>query len=123
VVEPDDGARSALVATLSARGCRVLEARSGEEGVEVAGGVRTDLVVLSDLVLPDLGHVDFARRLQAACPGARLLLSSFHPRDDLVARGVLAPDSPYLRRPYGPDDLAQAVHDAATRPNSGSSAG
>jgi DNA-binding response OmpR family regulator len=115
VVDPDEAARGSVARTLESRGCRVLEARDGGEAVRIVGALVGPTVVLTDVGLPDMGSFEFAQSVRAASGEARILVASFHPKDDLVRRGLLRPDEPYLRRPFSAEDLAAAV-DEASRP-------
>jgi DNA-binding response OmpR family regulator len=116
VVEPDEASARAVSKALESRGCRVLEARDGAEAIRLAETVAGPVVVLTDVALPDVGAYEFAQRLRAAAKDARLLVASFHPKDDLVRRGLLGPSDPYLRRPFSAEDLAAAVDEAARPP-------
>ena len=54
-----------MSALLGAYGYRVVRAADGEQGVELAGRERTDLV-LCDIHLPDMDGYEVARRIKAA---------------------------------------------------------
>jgi DNA-binding NarL/FixJ family response regulator len=66
------------------------EAGRGEEAVELAEGLRPDLVLM-DVYMPGLGGVEAAREIKAAHPSTVVaLLSTTHP-DELACQGASCP--------------------------------
>lgn len=63
------------------------EARSGEEAVELGGGLRPDMVLM-DVRMPGLGGIAAAERIRESCPSALIvLISTAHP-DELPLAGT-----------------------------------
>lgn len=62
VVEDDPNTRSVLVLLLELRGYRVLQAESGEAGLDIALRLEVDLVV-ADLQLPGISGLELARAI------------------------------------------------------------
>lgn len=71
VVDDDATARYLVHQQLAAQGLRLVEAATGEEGVELARGERPDVVVL-DLSMPDLDGLEVLARLRAVADSATL---------------------------------------------------
>jgi DNA-binding NarL/FixJ family response regulator len=88
------------------------EAADGTEGVEVAGTVEPD-VVLMDLSMPVLDGVAATRQLLTELPDTKVLaLTSFSDRQrvaDVIAAGATG----YLLKDCAPDELLAAVRAAA----------
>jgi CheY-like chemotaxis protein len=69
---------------------------------------RIDLL-LTDVVMPHVGGGELARRLAARAPGLRVLFMSGHTDDVRVRHGVADRDTPFLGKPFMPDDLSAMV--------------
>jgi CheY-like chemotaxis protein len=110
VVEDEEGVRQLAVRILGTRGYRVLEAHNGEEALaamdHTADGV--DLV-LTDVVVPDLGTGELARRVREAKGGVPILYMSGYPREEVIQRGLIAADLPFLQKPFTGDELVEQV--------------
>lgn len=73
--------------------CRVMEAASGEESIDIANEM-TPHVVLMDIGLPGMNGIEAARCIKAAVPGARIVMLTIHEgssyRADAVEAGACA---------------------------------
>ena len=66
VCDDDDDVRQLLVDLLRIRAYQVLEARNGAHALEVAAAHVGDIdLLITDLVMPEFGGVELARRLRA----------------------------------------------------------
>jgi two-component system, cell cycle sensor histidine kinase and response regulator CckA len=109
VVEDEEGVRQLAGRMLGARGYRVLEARNGAEALTILDRAVDDVdLVLTDVVVPDLGTGDLARRVLEV-KTVPILYMSGYPREDVLERGLIAPDQPFLQKPFTSDELAGAV--------------
>ena len=110
VVEDEPGVRQLASRVLGARGYQVLEARNGEEALRLMcdGDDEVDLV-LTDVVVPDLGTGELARRVRELREAVPILYMSGYPREDVVQRGLIRADQPFLQKPYTGDELVEAV--------------
>ena len=110
LVEDDEDARFALLATFARQGYQVLTAPTGHDAVGIlrseAGPVD---VVLLDVGLPDVGGVDLCARMRELWPGLPVVVCSGEATrgemDRLRGMGVLR----FLRKPVGPDELLATV--------------
>jgi CheY-like chemotaxis protein len=114
LVEDDDDVRQALRRHLVELGYQVLEARDGDDARALLAAVPDIAVLVSDLVMPGeldgIGLADHARR---TAPGIKIVLISGFAR--LSAAGVdWFDERRVLRKPFGKDDLARALEDAAS---------
>ncbi len=100
VVEDDPVNRELITHFLEQEGCEVLEAETGEAGLERAAAEQPDLILM-DLHLPDLTGYEVTRRLKAD-PATRatpvVALTAFALRGD-EARGREAGCDGYLTKP------------------------
>ena len=103
LVEDHDNLRQELVRGLRADGYRVLEARDGELALSVlASGFPIDLVV-TDVVMPNMGGLELAAVLNAMRHPPMLLLMSAYAFEPWGLPGRL------LRKPFLPSELVAEV--------------
>jgi two-component system cell cycle sensor histidine kinase/response regulator CckA len=109
-VEDEDGVRELAMRILGARGYRVVEARNGTDALTTLDEMtsRVDLV-LTDVVVPDLGTDDLERQLREIRPDLPILYMSGYPREDVLNRKLVRPDDPFLQKPFTTDELVEAV--------------
>lgn len=109
-VEDNDRLRRAGRRALEGDGFQVIEASDGQDALEKyethAG--RIDIVI-SDLVMPRLGGADLYRRLVERYGPVPFIITSGHVDDDPEHRDHLPADVPYLLKPWGVDELTEAV--------------
>lgn len=107
--EPSMLRLAALV--LQQQGYTVLEAANGDYALRVAqeyAGKQIDLL-LSDVVMPQMGGVELADRFKALYPNARVLLMSGYADETIVRHGALSPDTEFIPKPFTPSALARTV--------------
>lgn len=82
LIEDESGVRRLILDYLAGSGYNVLEAGSGEEGIRVAKQHlgRIDLLI-SDLLMPNLGGFEIARTLVQTRPGLKILFISGYAAD------------------------------------------
>jgi len=98
------------VRVLEGQGYRVLEAANGVEALRVAAGHagRIDLL-LTDVVMPQMGGRELADRLRVGRPGIKVLFTSGYTNDSVVRHGVTDHSVPFLQKPFVPSSLARKV--------------
>ena len=107
--EPSMLRLAALV--LQQQGYTVLEAANGDYALRVAqeyAGKQIDLL-LSDVMMPQMGGVELANRFKALHPHAKVLLMSGNTDDTIVGHGALSPDTGFIPKPFSPAALARTV--------------
>jgi two-component system, cell cycle sensor histidine kinase and response regulator CckA len=112
LVEDEANVRAILSRALREQGYRVLEAPQGRAAVELAASPesRIDLVV-ADVVMPELGGRDLAGRLRELRPELPILFISGYTGHDVVERGLIERDWPFLPKPVVPEVLARKVRE------------
>ena len=95
---------------LAAQGYEVLVAQDGEEGLQVAQkyGGPIDLL-LTDVIMPRLGGLALADRLQPSRPEMRVLFISGYTDDAVVHHGVPDKGRHFLPKPFDVEILTQKV--------------
>jgi response regulator NasT len=91
------------------------EARDGLEAIELAREAKPDVAVL-DMKMPNLDGIEAARRIYAERPMPIVMLTAYT-EASLVSRAVGAGVFGYLTKPFGPNDVAPAIHAAVARHN------
>ncbi len=68
-----------------------------------------DLLIVSDVRMPGMNGCQLARNVTRRWPGTRVLFVSGYLRQDLVARGICPQGMPLLRKPFTPEEFADAT--------------
>jgi CheY-like chemotaxis protein len=111
LVEDADLVRKLASKILQGRGYVVLEARDGREGLSVCEAHRGQIdLLLSDVVMPELGGRELAERVVAMRPAIKVLFMSGHTQDVILKEGVKG-GTPFLQKPFAPGDLARKVRE------------
>lgn len=114
LVEDEDAVRLFAKRALRNKGYRVLEARSGEEALEVIRGHEDGFdLVISDVVMPNMDGPTLAREIRSRFPQTPIIFISGYAED--VFRKKLAEqhhDIAFLPKPFSLTDLAAAVKEA-----------
>jgi PAS domain S-box-containing protein len=113
LVEDEDHVRAVASRILRRNGYTVLEARTGPEALQLwrERNAAVDLVV-TDMVMPEMGGRELARRIRGESPDTPLLFMSGYTEDGAFQRGVLQPGESYLEKPFGEEGLTRMVRRA-----------
>jgi CheY-like chemotaxis protein len=110
VIEDEDVVRNLACRGLRDQGYSVVEATNGAQALEYiqehAGAI--DLVI-SDVVMPEMGGREFGQRLTLVEPALPVLFMSGYTGEDVVQRGLLEPGAPFQQKPFTPGGLATKV--------------
>jgi len=112
LVEDESNVRGILSRALREQGYAVLEAPHGNGALELAAdpATRIDLVV-ADVVMPGLGGRELAARLTEVRGELPILFISGYTGHDVVERGLIEREWPFLPKPVAPDALARKVRE------------
>ena len=115
ITEDEDSIRALSRRILEREGYTVLEARDGREAIRVAAGypARIDLLV-TDMVMPNLGGSDLFAHLRLLRPDLRVLFVSGYTDEDMIRRGLKDVDSAFLQKPFTAKALAAAARAAVS---------
>lgn len=110
VVEDTDALRASAVRTLSAEGYAVTEARHGEDALRVIERAAEPFdVVVTDVIMPVMSGYKLGRLLTISHPGLPVLYMSSAPSAALVRCGLPPGPTPFLRKPFLPEELIREV--------------
>jgi two-component system, cell cycle sensor histidine kinase and response regulator CckA len=109
VVEDEEVVRDLIGRDLTGRGYSILTAGTGREALAVAAGHdgAIDLVV-TDVVMPEMGGLELMQRLTAARPGIKVVYMSGY-TERAVADGVVP--RPLLQKPFNASTLADTIRE------------
>jgi CheY-like chemotaxis protein len=111
LVEDEDSVRMAARKALTRGGFNVIEARNGDEALQRwREGTAVDLVI-SDLVMPEMGGRELATRLRADSPRLRVLFTSGYTDDAGIRQGALEAGMGFLTKPFTPEVLVSKARE------------
>ena len=108
VVEDEEAVRTLARRTLEEAGYRVLVAANGRSALELLQGAEVDLV-LCDVILPEMSGHELGRRIASLRPDLPILYMSGYPGLEVVERGLIAHDAPFIEKPFTAAGLASSV--------------
>lgn len=111
LIADDDPDILALVSfRLERAGYEVVQARNGEEAVQVALARRPDLAVL-DVMMPLIDGYEATRRLRQHEETSRMpiILLTARVQEEDIARGFDAGADDYVKKPFSPQELGSRV--------------
>ena len=113
IVEDEEIVRALASRVLTSQGYVVLEARNGREALALVeqSPDRVDLV-LTDVVMPEMGGQQLVEQLHEALPEARIIYMSGYAEGDKLQASIRNSPYPFLQKPFSPDSLCLRVREA-----------
>ena len=111
LVEDESVVRRLAHRVLTRAGYEVVEAESGPEALaryEQQG--RVDLLV-TDMVMPEMGGREVAESIAARQPDLRVVYMSGYTADEVFRQALPAAKNRFLQKPFAPDDLTAKVRE------------
>lgn len=116
LVEDEDGVRELISTVLGLRGYRVIQATDGKEALRISETLdRLDLLI-TDVVMPEMGGGELSRQLRQRYPKLRILFISGYTSSTIVHHGVVNPGTAFLQKPFSPQGLATKVREVLEEP-------
>lgn len=113
VVDDEPQIRRVLRATLSSRGYAIIDAKTGEEGIELVRKDKPDLVLL-DVNMPGMGGLEACREIRRGSNAPIIMLTVRNAERDKVAALDAGADD-YVVKPFGIEELLARVRAALRR--------
>jgi two-component system cell cycle sensor histidine kinase/response regulator CckA len=112
LVEDELSVRGLAVQVLRENGYNLLEAANGIEALRMAQEYAGEIhLLLTDVVMPQMGGKELADRLKPLRPDIKVLFTSGYTDNAIVHHGVLEPGIDFLLKPFSPAALAQKVRE------------
>jgi PAS domain S-box-containing protein len=120
LVEDNATLRSVTRRHLEQTGYRVLVAGNGVEALERARAHEGEIhLLLTDVVMPQMGGHALAVALASERPGLRVLYVSGYTENSVIHHGVPARGVAFLPKPFTPEALASKVREVLDTPGQG----
>jgi PAS domain S-box-containing protein len=116
LVEDEDTVRTVAGRVLTSRGYVVHKAANGQEALALARKLDGTLdLVLTDVVMPDMGGVELVERLLELWPGLRVVYMSGYAHGDKLGPGSQGVDQSFLQKPFSTESLTLKVREVLDR--------
>ena len=111
VVEDETAVRAVAVRSLEKRGFTVYQAEDGRAAMKMLAenGIRPIDVLLSDVVMPEVGGLELATWLRSRYPEMKVILTSGYTQDELVQTEIDDRKMAFIAKPYTPAQLVSKV--------------
>jgi signal transduction histidine kinase len=117
LVEDEERVREMIREILQESGYQVLEAKHGQEALLVADQhPGTIHLMLSDVVMPQMGGRELAERLSPLRKEMKVLYMSGYTDDAIVHHGVLDQGMAFIEKPFTPTALTRKVREILGEP-------
>jgi PAS domain S-box-containing protein len=122
LVEDEPLVQALLRRTLKEAGFDVAVAKDGNEALAILERQGGDITaVVSDVIMPNLGGWELAHRIRERWPAIPVLFMSGHTNEEIMRRGLLGSDEPFIQKPFSPAAFTAAVADLLARRNGATS--
>jgi CheY-like chemotaxis protein len=112
LVEDEDVVCELARRILERQGYTVLPAHLPGEALRLSQGHGGPIALMvTDVVMPEMGGRELAEQLAASRPEMKVLYTSGYTDDAIARHGVLEPGVAYLEKPFTPASLARKVRE------------
>ncbi len=112
LVEDDPALLALGHEALTELGYRVFAARNGEDALRLFEECEREVQVLvTDVVMPEMGGRELAERVALRNPEVRVLFVSGYTKDSVLREGIEESELAFLGKPYTPIGLARRVRE------------
>jgi PAS domain S-box-containing protein len=119
VVEDQDGIRDIVRESLRRNGYKVLIAVDGNEALQMAGAYPDPIhLLVTDLVMPNIGGRELAQRLTPLRPGMKVLFMSGYSEHSALDIEAASQSATVLQKPFSLDALVRQVRRVLDEPGS-----
>lgn len=114
IVEDEDSIRKFVKINLERGGFQVLEADTGEKGIDIARNEDIDIVVL-DIMLPGIDGFEVCKILREEFPNLGIIMLTAKSQDIDKIMGLEYGTDDYMTKPFNPMELVLRVKSLARR--------
>ncbi|MRR16671.1 MAG: PAS domain-containing sensor histidine kinase [Deltaproteobacteria bacterium] len=113
IVEDEETVLKLGRAMLETLGYNVLEAKSADQALKLAGEYAGKIdLLLTDVIMPDMNGKELAERILAVKPGLKCLYTSGYTADVIAHQGILDKRVQFISKPFSLKDLAAKIREA-----------
>lgn len=114
VIEDEESIRKFVKINLDRAGFKVLDAGSGEEGIDIARDNKIDIVVL-DIMLPGMDGYEVCKILRTEFPSLGIIMLTAKSQDIDKIMGLEYGTDDYMTKPFNPVELTLRVKSLSRR--------
>ena len=112
LVEDESAVRASVRRLLEWHGYTVLEARNGADALRVFEAYEQDIdLVLTDVVMPEMGGYELVERLRARRPELRVVFMSGYAERAFTSDGSIPGRTGYLEKPFTVETLTRRLRE------------
>ncbi|MGQ0815678.1 MAG: PAS domain S-box protein [Gemmatimonadota bacterium] len=112
LVEDQAAVRSLVRRVLQKSGYDVIDAANGTEALSLIETLERPIhLLLTDIVMPEMGGRELAEKLAPLRPDMKILYMSGYAEDAIIVNQVLQPGFAFLPKPFAPEALAAKVRE------------
>ncbi len=116
VCEDEAALRAIVREGLEDHGYHVLEARTGEEALQVSAAHSGPIhLLLTDVVMPGMNGRALAGQIASLRPEIRVLFASGYMEEEAAHHGLLDPGATLIQKPFSLDELVRRVREVLER--------
>ena len=113
LVEDENDVREVAREFLKQMGYTVIEAKNGQEALEIARDYPQHIhVLLTDIVMPGISGLELGAELAAARPEVKVVYMSGYSQSSMFEQLTIAPNAILLQKPFSRDSLARVIREA-----------
>jgi len=113
LVEDEELVRGLSRDTLESCGYTVIEANNGIDALQLCAERKFHIdLLLTDVVMPQMGGRELAEKLLLKFPQIRVLFTSGYTDDAVVRHGIIAKGTNFIQKPFTLDALARKVRES-----------
>jgi two-component system cell cycle sensor histidine kinase/response regulator CckA len=110
VAEDEETLRKLIAKILTSNGYNVLSANDGHEALLLAKEHKGPIsLLLTDVVMGEMGGRELAEQLRITRPEARLIYMSGYTDDTVVRHGILEAKAEFIQKPFSPGGLLARI--------------
>ena len=114
IIEDEESIRKFVKINLDRAGFKVLDAGSGEEGIDIARNNKIDILVL-DIMLPGMDGYEVCKILRTEYPGLGIIMLTAKSQDIDKIMGLEYGTDDYMTKPFNPVELTLRVKSLSRR--------
>jgi PAS domain S-box-containing protein len=113
IVEDEVAVRTLAVRALREHGYQVIEASNGSEALQLVRAQQTATIdlLLTDVVMPQMGGKALVAQLTEIYPQLKVLFVSGYAASAIVQHGQLEPNTMFLQKPFSPTSIVRKVRE------------
>jgi PAS domain S-box-containing protein len=115
LVEDSEAVRKLARMGLEAQGYAVIEAENGVKALKALERAQGVQLVITDVVMPDMGGVALAKRVRKRWPSLPILFISGYAEHPEFRNGFVGKDENFLQKPFSPFELVKKAREMLDR--------